>query len=93
MHADPFTTLLRPIMQLLDQALPENLAGSVKADIESKAQSVFKQMALVPKHEFEAQEALLQTLEAQVKTLETRLSQLEESSAHGSQPDTKAVQD
>ena len=93
MHADPFTTLLRPIMQLLDQALPENLAGSVKADIESKAQSVFKQMALVPKHEFEAQEALLQTLEAQVKTLETRLSQLEESAAHGSQPDTKAVQD
>lgn len=93
MHADPFTTLLRPIMQLLDQALPENLAGSVKADIETKVQSVFKQMALVPKREFEAQEALLQTLETQVKTLETRLSQLEESSAHGSQPDTKTVQD
>jgi BMFP domain-containing protein YqiC len=93
MHADPFTTLLRPIMQLLDNALPENLADSVKADIETKAQSVFKQMALVPKHEFEAQEALLHTLEAQVKSLETRLSQLEESSARGSQPDTKTAQD
>ena len=81
MHADPFTTLLRPIMQLLDQALPENLAGSLKADIEAKAQSVFKQMALVPKHEFEAQEALLQTLEAQIKSLEARLSELEGFSA------------
>jgi BMFP domain-containing protein YqiC len=93
MHADPFTTLLRPIMQLLDNALPENLADSVKADIETKAQSVFKQMALVPKHEFEAQEALLQTLEAQVKNLETRLLQLEESSAHGSPPDARAAED
>ena len=82
MHADPFTTLLRPIMQLLDQALPENLAGSLKADIETKAQSVFKQMALVPKHEFEAQEALLQTLEAQIKSLEARLSELEGFSAN-----------
>ena len=93
MHADPFTTLLRPIMQLLDNALPENLAGSVKADIETKAQSVFKQMALVPKHEFEAQEALLQTLEAQVKNLETRLSQLEKSSDHGSPTDARAAED
>ena len=46
-------------MQLLDQTLPKNLADSLKADIEDKAQSLFKQMALVPKHEFEAQEALL----------------------------------
>jgi BMFP domain-containing protein YqiC len=50
-------------------------------------------MALVPKHEFEAQEALLQTLEAQVKNLETRLLQLEESSAHGSPPDARAAED
>jgi BMFP domain-containing protein YqiC len=92
MHADPFTTLLRPIMQLLDNALPENLAGSAKAEIETKAQSVFKQMALVPKHEFEAQEALLQTLEAQVKTLERRLSQLEKSSDHGSPPDGRTAE-
>jgi len=84
MHLDPFNTLLRPIMQLLDQALPEHLAASLKADIEDKAQSLFKQIALVPKHEFEAQEALLQTLEAHIETLEKRLSQLEESSAHGS---------
>ena len=73
MHADPLNTLLGPTMQLLDQALPENLAGSVKADIETKAQSVFKQMALVPKHQFEAQEALLQTLEAQVNALRAAL--------------------
>ena len=34
-------------------------------------------MALVPKHEFEAQEALLATLEAQVAHLEARLTALE----------------
>ena len=83
MHSDPLTTLLRPIMQLLDQSLPENLADSLKADIETKAQSMFKKMALVPKHKFEAQEALLQTLEAQVESLEARLSELERSSADG----------
>ena len=84
MHLDPFTTILRPIMQLLDQTLPKNLADSLKADIEDKAQSLFKQMALVPKHEFEAQEALLQTLEAHIETLEKRLSQLEKSSTNKS---------
>ena len=84
MHLDPFTTILRPIMQLLDQTLPKNLADSLKADIEDKAQSLFKQMALVPKHEFEAQEALLQTLEAHIGALEKRLSQLEKSSANKS---------
>ena len=93
MHADPLNTLLGPIMQLLDQALPENLAGSVKADIETKAQSVFKQMALVPKHEFEAQEALLQTLEAQVNALEQRLSQLESLSAEVPSPSAKFAED
>ena len=93
MHADPLTTLLGPIMQLLDQALPENLATSVKADIETKAQNVFKQMALVPKHQFEAQEALLQTLEAQVEALEQRLSQLESLSAEGSAPSAKSAED
>lgn len=93
MHADPLNTLLGPIMQLLDQALPENLAGSVKADIETKAQSVFKQMALVPKHQFEAQEALLQTLEAQVNALEQRLSQLESLSAEGPSPSAKSAED
>lgn len=84
MHLDPVTTILRPIMQLLDQTLPKNLADSLKADIEDKAQSLFKQMALVPKHEFEAQEALLQTLEAHIEALEKRLSQLEKSSANKS---------
>jgi BMFP domain-containing protein YqiC len=40
-------------------------------------QQAFKKMALVPKHEFEAQEALLTTLEAQVAHLESRLRVLE----------------
>ena len=93
MLLDPFTTILRPIMQLLDQALPENLAGSLKADIEDKAQSLFKQMALVPKHEFEAQEALLRTLEAHIETLEKRLSQLEASSTYSSHIGAGNVED
>jgi BMFP domain-containing protein YqiC len=40
-------------------------------------QQAFKKMALVPKHEFEAQEALLTTLETQIADLEARLSMLE----------------
>lgn len=77
MNADPLSTILAPILNLLNQALPKDLASSVGAQIESTVQQAFKKMALVPKHEFEAQEALLATLEAQVAHLEARLSSLE----------------
>ena len=77
MHADPFSTILAPILNLLNQALPKDLASSVGAQIESTVHQAFKKMALVPKHEFEAQEALLATLEAQVTHLEARLTALE----------------
>lgn len=77
MQADPFTTVLTPILSLLNQALPKDLASSVGAEIESMVQKAFKRMALVPKHEFEAQEALLATLEKQIAHLEARLAVLE----------------
>jgi BMFP domain-containing protein YqiC len=77
MHADPFSTILAPILNLLNQALPKDLASSIGTQIESAMQQAFKKMTLVPKHEFEAQEALLATLEAQVAHLEARLRVLE----------------
>ena len=79
MHADPFSTILAPILNLLNQDLPKDLASSVGAQIESTVQQAFKKMALVPKHECEAQEALLATLETQVAHLEARLHALESS--------------
>lgn len=88
MHADPFVELLQPIRRLLDQALSHDLAASLGTDIEAKAQKVLKHMALVPKHEFEAQQALLTTLELQIATLEARLSKLEAESQNGSTSDS-----
>jgi BMFP domain-containing protein YqiC len=77
MHADPFSTIISPILNLLNQALPKDLASSIGSQIESTVQQAFKKMALVPKHEFEAQEALLTTLETQIADLEARLRMLE----------------
>ena len=88
MQTDPFVELLQPIHRLLDQALSHDLAASIGADIEAKAQKVFKQMALVPKHEFAAQQALLTTLELQIATLEARLSKLEADSQNGPSSDS-----
>ena len=50
MHADPFSTILAPILNLLNQALPKDLASSIGSQIESTVQQAFKKMALVPKH-------------------------------------------
>lgn len=80
MQNDPFTAIVDPILKLLNQALPTDLASSVGSQIEATAQRACKQMALVPKHEFEAQHALLVTLEAQVAHLEGRLHALENTS-------------
>jgi BMFP domain-containing protein YqiC len=77
MQIDPLTALLQSIKSVLDQALPTDLAHSVGKDIESRMQSALKSLSLVPKHEFEAQQTLLATLEAQVETLEQRLAKLE----------------
>ena len=77
MQIDALTALLQSIESVLDQALPTDLAHSVGKDIESRMQSALKSLSLVPKHEFEAQQTLLATLEAQVETLEQRLAKLE----------------
>ena len=77
MQIDPLTALLQSIKSVLDQALPTDLAHSVGKDIGSRMQSALKPLSLVPKQEFEAQQTLLATLEAQVETLEQRLAKLE----------------
>ncbi|MBL6814749.1 MAG: accessory factor UbiK family protein [Pseudomonadales bacterium] len=77
MQIDPLTALLQSIKSVLDQALPTDLAHSVGRDIESRLQSALKSLSLVPKQQFEAQETLLATLEAQIESLEKRLAKLE----------------
>ena len=88
MQADPFVELLQPIRRLLDQALSHDLAASLGADIEAKAQKVLRSIDLVPKHEFAAQQALLTTLELQITALEARLSKLEGDLQNGSSSDS-----
>ena len=82
MQTDPIATLLIAIKQLLKKTLPNNLAANLERDIESKVVGAFKNMSLVPKHEFEAQRALLQTLEAQIAQMESQLDKLQ-STANG----------
>ena len=77
MQIDPLTALLQSIKSVLDQALPTDLAHSVGRDIESRLQSALKSLSLMPKQQFEAQETLLATLEAQIESLEKRLAKLE----------------
>ena len=81
MQKDPVSALLQSIKSVLDQALPKDLAQSMSEEIESRLQAVLKSLSLVPKQEFEAQAALLSTLEAQIASLEKRLAQLEDASA------------
>ena len=83
MQIDPLAALLQTIKPLLDDALPADLARSLRKDIESKVQEVLKKLSLVPRHEFEAQEALVTNLETKVRHLEQRLAEMERVGATG----------
>ena len=80
---DPLSPLLQTIKTLLDETLPNDLARSISEDIESKVQEVFKNLPLVPKHEFENLEALVTTLETKICYLEQRLAEMEKIGANG----------
>ena len=84
MQIDPLASLLQAIKQLLDEALPTDLARSLNKDIESKVQELLKTLSLVPRHEFEAQEALVTNLETKVHQLEQRLAEVEKVSPKSS---------
>ena len=84
MQIDPLASLLQTIKPLLDEALPTDLARSLSKDIESKVQELLKTLSLVPRHEFEAQEALVTNLEARVRHLEQRLAKVEKVGASSS---------
>ena len=84
MQIDPLASLLQAIKQLLDEALPTDLARSLNKDIESKVQELLKTLSLVPRHEFEAQEALVTNLETKVRHLEQRLAEVEKVGASSS---------
>ena len=77
MQAESLREILQPAIKLLYQSLPKELASSVTTEVESMIKQSFAEMALIPKREFEALEALLGTLEAQVTDLEARLAKLE----------------
>lgn len=69
-----------PIRNLLDY-LQSNFADKLPKDavaaIDSAAREIFAKFELVPKHEFEAQVQILNSLQQQVATLEQRLAELE----------------
>ena len=65
---DPIRTLL----EFLKERLPQ-----FDAEIESRVREFFAKFELVPKHEYEAQLAVLTNIEAQVQQLESRLAELE----------------
>ncbi len=46
------------------------------APVEQKVHELFKSVALVPKHEYEAHLQILETLKTQVAELESRLDEL-----------------
>ena len=77
MQIDPLAALLQTIKPLLDETLPADLARSLSKDIESKVQEVLRKLSLVPRHKFEAQEALVTNLETKVRHLEQRLAEME----------------
>ncbi len=70
-----------PIRALLDRLialLPQNLRNpELEALFDRQVQEFFSRFELVPKQEFEAQQQILTTLEAQVSQLEARLAKLE----------------
>ena len=84
MQIDPLATLLQTIKPLLDEALPTDLAHSLSKNIASKVQELLKTLSLVPRHEFEAQEALVTNLETKVRHLEQRLAEVEKVGATSS---------
>ena len=83
MQIDPLAALLQTIKPLLDETVPADLARSLSKDIESKVQEVLRKLSLVPRHEFEAQEALVTNLETKVRHLEQRLVEMERVGATG----------
>ena len=60
-------------------SLAQRVPGDVITGIEQTAKELFSRFEMVPKHEFEAQVAVLESLQAQVAELEQRLQQLETS--------------
>ena len=65
---DPIRTLLA----FLAERLPQ-----FDADIEARVRDLFSKFELVPKHEYEAQIAVLHSLESQVHELEARVARFE----------------
>jgi BMFP domain-containing protein YqiC len=51
--------------------------GDLDAEFEARIRELFGRFELVPKHEYEAHLAVLESLEAEVRELETRLRALE----------------
>ena len=70
---DPLTRLLEHIRATFGDVLPKDALTA----LENTATSLFERFELVPKHEYEAHMAVLESLQAQVASLEQRLETLE----------------
>jgi len=71
---DPLTNLLNYLQKNFADSLPTEAVSA----IERTAGELFSKFEVVPKHEFEAQVQILESLQAQVDQLELRLQRFEQ---------------
>ncbi len=86
----PLDDLSRRLQQLLADLLPPELSKDLPKDLQARLgpalEGLLSQLQLVPRAEFQQQQAQLARLQAYANALEARLAALEAGSASPAQP-------
>ena len=69
---------LNKIASAIAEALPRELSGDVRRNINAAVQSVLEKMDLVTREELEVQEKILRKTREKLEALETRITELEQ---------------
>jgi len=69
---------LNKIVSAIAEALPRDLSGDVRKNINTAVQSVLEKMDLVTREELEVQEKILLRTREKLEVLETRITELEQ---------------
>ena len=69
---------LNKIAAAIAEALPGDLSGDVRRNINAAGQSVLEKMDLVTREELEGQEKILLRTREKLEVLETRITELEQ---------------
>ena len=70
--------LLNKIASAIAEALPRDLSGDVRKNINATVQSVLEKMDLVTREELEVQEKILLRTREKLEALEARITELEQ---------------